>query len=318
MAPGRPVHAPCCRRRRLQVEATLQGAARRAAGAVASAACTASRAVGAAGGGWALLAALRAAREAAGLALKVNQQCDAADACVRQDGGQVPHHVAVIMDGNRRFGRRKYGEALSGHRAGGEKLRDFLVWCVEEGVQVLTVFAFSTENWKREENEVAAMMRLFLNEVPRLGEHTTRLNTRVRFISSDDGPIPAELKSAMKALEERSSSCTGLQLNVCLSYGGRGDVSSACKQLAKEAVAGHLDVDAIDEGEVARRLLTRDVPDPDILIRTSGERRLSNFLMYQLAYTELFFLDKHWPEVTRADFLEVIATYKERHRRYGA
>jgi len=277
-------------------------------------------AVGAAGGGWALLAAVRAAAEAAGLSapllLKCGEKCSK-EGSFSFDEGPVPRHIAVIMDGNRRYGRLERGNALNGHRAGGEKLRDFVEWCIELGVSALTVFAFSTENWKRSPEEVQAMMGLFLEEVPRLGEHTARLNVRVRFLVSDEDPLPRELKAAMRELEERTSCCDCLRLNVCVSYGGRGDVSHACRQLAQEAMAGEVNPLEIDDALIARRLLTGDVPDPDVLIRTSGERRLSNFLMFQLAYTELFFLEKHWPEVTREDLLSVVAEFRSRHRRFG-
>jgi len=323
MAPKR-AYAPCCRRHRLQAEATVRGLAQRALGSTAQVlasaahvARAASAAVGAAGGGWAVLAAVRAAAQAAGLSSQRVGKCSECDAAVLADEGPVPQHVAVIMDGNRRFGRQKYGDSLSGHRAGGEKLRDFIEWGVELGIGVVTVFAFSTENWKRDSAEVQAMMGLFMSEVPKLGEHTVRLNVSVRFLTSDAELLPPELQAAMRELEEKTAACTGLRLNVCVSYGGRSDMTRACRQLARQVAAGEVDAEAIDERAIARHLLTGDVPDPDVLIRTSGERRLSNFLMFQLAYTELFFLEKHWPEVTREDLLKVIAGYRARHRRFG-
>ena len=265
------------------------------------------RAVGAAGGGWALLAALRA----------LGAGAEDRDERPREAKAKGPRHVAVIMDGNRRFGRQVHGDALSGHRAGGEKLREFLLWSAELGVEFLTVFAFSTENWKRDKDEVAAMMRLFLAEVPRLGEHALRHNVRVRFLVSDAANLPADVQAAVAELEERSSSCTGMLLNVCLSYGGRSDVACACRKIATQVQRGELEPAEIDDGLVKQQLLTGDVPDPDILIRTSGERRLSNFLMFQLAYAELFFLDKHWPEVTQKDFFDIVAQFQNRQRRFG-
>lgn len=272
------------------------------------------RAVGAAGGGWALVAALRAI----GLGRSEAKKADtAAPDAWNEHGGLVPRHVAVIMDGNRRFGRQKYGDSLSGHRAGGEKLREFILWCSELGIEFLTVFAFSTENWKREEKEVQAMMELFLSEVPRLGEHAMTHNCRVRFLASDAEPLPADVKAAVASLEDMSSSCTGLTLNVCLSYGGRSDVVRACRGIAEKVQSGELDPRHISDAMVKHHLLTGDIPDPDVLIRTSGERRLSNFLMFQLAYAELFFLEKHWPEVEREDFMDVVKQFQRRHRRFG-
>lgn len=310
-----------CRRWR-RMRATLRGAGLRLWLAVARATRAASAAVGAAGGGWALLAAVRAVAEAAGgatarKAAEANAGVAGPLGAGLRDHGPAPRHIAVIMDGNRRYGRRQFGDTLSGHRAGGEKLRDFLEWCVEAGVKFLTVFAFSTENWKRDPAEVEAMMQLFLREVPRLGEHAKRLNASVRFLVSDAGPLPAELRAATAQLEETSSGGTGLRLSVCLSYGGRGDVVLACQKVAREVASGVVEPKEVDENMIARRLVTGDLPDPDILIRTSGERRLSNFLMFQLAYTELFFLEKHWPEVTREDLLDIISKYNTRQRRFG-
>lgn len=274
------------------------------------------RAVGAAGGGWALVAALRAI--GLGRSQSEAKKADtAAPDAWNEHGGLVPRHVAVIMDGNRRFGRQKYGDSLSGHRAGGEKLREFILWCSELGIDFLTVFAFSTENWKREEKEVQAMMELFLSEVPRLGEHAMTHNCRVRFLASDAEPLPADVKAAVASLEDMSSSCTGLTLNVCLSYGGRSDVVRACRGIAEKVQSGELDPRHISDAMVKHHLLTGDIPDPDVFIRTSGERRLSNFLMFQLAYAELFFLEKHWPEVEREDFMDVVKQFQRRHRRFG-
>mmetsp|Transcript_53696 Transcript_53696/g.136239 ORF Transcript_53696/g.136239 Transcript_53696/m.136239 type:complete len:346 (-) Transcript_53696:90-1127(-) len=310
----------CWRRRSTQAKRNLP---ERAVGVLVSCILAASRAVGAAGGGWALVAAVRAGADAVGLTGSTNSKAkdesspSARGAAADAEDGPVPQHVAVIMDGNRRFGCREHGNALSGHRAGGEKLRDFLEWCVEEGIRYLTVFAFSTENWKRDPAEVDGMMQLFMTEVPRLGKLTAKLNVRVRFLASDAAPLSAELRACLARLEEETAICTGCQLNVCMSYGGRGDVVHACQALAREVAAGTLKPEEIDEDSIKRRLLTGDIPDPDVLIRTSGERRLSNFLMYQLAYSEMFFLDKHWPEVTREDLLSVISSYQQRQRRFG-
>ncbi|CAE7642686.1 uppS [Symbiodinium sp. CCMP2456] len=304
-----------CRRRRREDVRDSGGPGGSVFGRLHAALHAALRAVGAAGGGWALLAALRAigkhSKEPQDEAL--GQKTDQGSG----KGLKGPRHVAVIMDGNRRFGRRVHGDALSGHRAGGEKLREFLLWSVELGVEFLTVFAFSTENWKRDPEEVAAMMRLFLSEVPRLQDHALRNNVRVRFLVSDAEPLPADVRCAISELEKRSSSMTGLLLNVCLSYGGRCDVSQACRALAEQVKKGELEPSEIDDGMVKQHLLTADVPDPDVLIRTSGERRLSNFMMFQLAYAELFFLEKHWPEVTQQDFGDIVSQFQKRQRRFG-
>lgn len=318
MATGKRSYAFCCRRRRLQayaaVDATYQ-AIRAAAGSA-----------GAAGAGWAVLGALRVAADGLGLSIpllcgdaskEARKSSEAAALSSQLEEGPGPRHIAVIMDGNRRYGKRVHGDSMSGHKAGGERLRDFVEWCSEAEVEVLTVFAFSTENWKRPQEEVDSMMTLFLTEVPRLGKQAMRLNMRVKFLMSDSGPVPEDVLTATRNLEEETAACTGLHLNVCLSYGGRGDVTEACRQLAAEAAEGKLDPSKISEGDIKGRLLTGDLPDPDVLIRTSGEKRLSNFLMFQLAYSEFFFLDKHWPEVTREDLIGIINSYKARHRRFG-
>jgi len=300
------------------MQASVQGASLRVIEAIKRAAQAAASVAGAAGGGWALVAAARAllrARQADSA-----MQAEAAKGSVSVVGGSdmvVPQHIAVIMDGNRRYGRREHGDSLSGHRDGGDKLRDFIEWCAELEVGYLTVFAFSTENWKRPANEVDAMMKLFLQEVPRLGVHANRLNARVNFLTSEAGQLSAEVQKAFADLEEDTGRNTGLQVNVCLSYGGRSDVVSAVRAIAEEAKAGNLNVEDIDERLVSKNLLTGRCPDPDVLIRTSGEKRMSNFLIYQCAYTEMFFLDKHWPEVSREDLLDVIEKYGSRHRRYG-
>lgn len=310
--------AACCgRRRELAYSSLLHLAIDRTARTVVATQRVfqaAARAVGAVGGGWAVLAALRAATSVSN---QSPAKCQRESSASVELNGPMPKHLAVIMDGNRRFGRERYGDSLSGHRAGGQKLHDFIVWCIELGIPVLTVYAFSTENWKREASEVEAMMALFLAEVPRLRDHAMRHNVRVCFLVSDGSPLPADVKAATKDLENLSASCTGMQLNVCLSYGGRGDVVNACQQLAGKVARGDLDARTIDERMVKQALLTGDLPDPDVLIRTSGERRLSNFLMFQLAYAELFFLEQHWPEVSREDLHDVIAKYQKRHRRYG-
>jgi len=300
----------CCRRAR------GSGAARRAraAGMCLQTLRTAVSAVGAAGGGWAILAILRSFRES--LRPVVEKQINLSEE-VTLSSGVVPRHIAVIMDGNRRYGRLVHGESLSGHKAGGEKLSDFVEWCSEAGIEYLTVFAFSTENWKRDSAEVDGMMRLFLQEVPRLGEKTRKLNVRVTFLVSDGELLPRDVREATEKLERDTADASGLCLQVCLSYGGRSDVVRACKSMVQEVAGGSLAADDIDEEALSRRLLTGQSPDPDVLIRTSGERRLSNFLMYQLAYAEMFFFDKHWPEITKDDLWDVILSYRQRNRRFG-
>jgi undecaprenyl diphosphate synthase len=236
------------------------------------------------------------------------------------DADRVPKHVAIIMDGNRRYGKQVYGNATSGHWDGSRKVLQVAKWCIAENVRVLTVFAFSTENWRREPTEVASLMALFVKYCEELRVEAIRRNIRVRILSTDASKVPAHVKAGFDKLQSDTEHCEGgLDMNICLSYGSRGELVSACRELAKECVAGNRDADSISEEDVQGALLTRHTCDPDVLIRTSGEERISNFLLWQLAYTELFFLDKHWPEFEKDDLLKVIRTFASgRERRYGA
>jgi undecaprenyl diphosphate synthase len=235
------------------------------------------------------------------------------------DPSRVPRHIAVIMDGNRRYGRRCRGSATSGHYDGSRKLLQVAKWCIAERVQVLTVYAFSTENWNRDPSEVAALMSIFTKYCEELRTEAIERNIRVRVLSSDPSRIPPHVKAGLDRLQIDTELCIGgLQMNICLSYGGRGEILCACQALAQRTARGELSPDNITEKEFEDALLTSHCPDPDVLIRTSGEYRLSNFLLWQLAYTELFFVDKNWPELEKSDFLHVIRSFAGgRSRRFG-
>jgi len=250
------------------------------------------------------------------------------------DEADLPVHVAVVMDGNRRYGRARYGDdevggegnleaavaaAARGHWEGSRKLLEFAKWCIAEKIKVLTVFAFSTENWNRDQREVTALMDLFARYCVELREEAVSRNIRVRVLSTETSRIPPRVAEGLERLQADTARCDGgLTLNLCLSYGGRGDIVRACRQLVGDCEAGRLDADGIDERAFGRALLSHGCPDPDILIRTSGEIRLSNFLLWQLAYSELFFVDRHWPELKKDDLLRVIRSYaKTRRRRFG-
>ncbi|GKY94319.1 hypothetical protein MPSEU_000397700 [Mayamaea pseudoterrestris] len=235
------------------------------------------------------------------------------------DERQVPRHVAIIMDGNRRYGNQVYGSATSGHQCGGEKLLQVAKWCMAEHVKVLTVFAFSTENWRRDPAEVAALMALFVQHCDQIREQALKRNMRVKILSTDESHIPQHVKESLHKLQHDTAHCHGgLEMNICLSYGGRGEIVNACRQLAQECVSGQRVAANISEGDLQLALLTSHTSDPDVLIRTSGEERISNFLLWQLAYTELFFLDCHWPEFSKKDLLKVMRSYAHgRRRRFG-
>eukprot|EP00993_Chasmostoma_nieuportense_P001986 NODE_2819_length_1084_cov_18.013584_g2689_i0.p1 GENE.NODE_2819_length_1084_cov_18.013584_g2689_i0~~NODE_2819_length_1084_cov_18.013584_g2689_i0.p1 ORF type:complete len:345 (-),score=103.89 NODE_2819_length_1084_cov_18.013584_g2689_i0:50-1027(-) len=226
-------------------------------------------------------------------------------------------HLAVIMDGNRRYGRRKYGHTTKGHWDGGHTLVAFMDWCIEAGIQMLTVYAFSTENWKRDPSEVNALMSIFENFSIKLKKTAVEKGICVRFLTSDPLPLPPRITAVMRAVEQVSARCDKLQLNVCLSYGSRGEIAEACKSIAKDVVAGKLAIKDIDENCFGQSLLTAGLPDPDLVLRTSGESRLSNFLLWQLAYVEIVILEKNWPEMTREDLWEVLQTFAQRQRRFG-
>ncbi|CAM9748460.1 unnamed protein product [Ectocarpus fasciculatus] len=221
------------------------------------------------------------------------------------------------MDGNRRFGRVKYGDPLKGHSDGGKRLGEFLEWCMEAGVAVATAFAFSTENWKRDAHEVNLLMDLVCTSCGELMEDATKKNMRIRVLASDPTKLPERVLSAILKAEDATRDCTGFLFNICLSYGARQEMANACRQIAQEVASGVTSPDLVDECAVQRHLLTKGLPDPDLLIRTSGEKRVSNFLLFQMAYTEFFFVDKLWPDITRCDVLDIFEAYKTRKRRFG-
>lgn len=231
---------------------------------------------------------------------------------------EIPRHIAIVMDGNRRYGKKVYGSATSGHWDGSRKVLQVAKWCIAEEIKVLTVYAFSTENWRRDPAEVASLMALFAKYCEELRVEAMERNICVRVLSTQVAPIPAHVKAGLDRLEHDTRHGTGLQMNVCLSYGSRGEMVGACQRIAKEVVEGRQSLDEIDEQTIHEALLTHGCPDPDVLVRTSGEMRLSNFLLWQLAYTELFFLDINWPEFEKDNLLDVIRTYAHgRRRRFG-
>ena len=230
----------------------------------------------------------------------------------------VPRHIGVIMDGNRRYGQAKYGSASRGHWEGSSKLVEFAKWCLAERVEVLTVFAFSTENWRRDPAEVAALMEIFVTYCDELRREALERNIKIVALSTNRESIPSHVQDGVRRMVDDTKHCDGMIMNICLSYGSRSEITAASRSLAIDAVEKKLDPHTIDEAVFGQRLLTFDCGDPDILIRTSGEVRISNFLLWQLAYTELFFLDKPWPAIEKEDLLEVIRSFAGgRSRRFG-
>jgi undecaprenyl diphosphate synthase len=240
---------------------------------------------------------------------------------VRESGipvNALPQHIAFIMDGNRRYGRRRHGNTVAGHWDGSKKVLDVAKWCIAEKIPYVTVYAFSTENWKRDPAEVAALMEIFAKYAEELRHEALARNIRVRVLSTDPDPIPPHVATGLKKLQDDTEMCTGLCLNVCLSDGSRSEMVQVTRSLVSDCIRAGRQPSSITESDIAQRLLTRDCPDPDILIRTSGEVRISNYLLWQLAYAELFFLEKNWPELEKEDLLQVLRSFScGRSRRFG-
>ena len=229
----------------------------------------------------------------------------------------VPRHVAVIMDGNGHWAKRRMQPRLFGHRAGAESLRAVLRACREAGVEYLTVYAFSTENWVRPKDEVSGLMSLlktFLKKDEReLHENQVRLRVTGRIQD-----LPAAVRSELERVMEATKHYEKGHLILALSYGGRTEIVDAVRVLAADAKAGRIDPEKIDEKAIAARLYLPDVPDPDLMIRTSGELRLSNFLLWELSYSEFYFTETLWPDFREPDFAKALDEYARRQRRYGA
>ncbi|MGY0798184.1 polyprenyl diphosphate synthase [Lysobacter sp. A286] len=231
-------------------------------------------------------------------------------------GARIPRHLAVIMDGNGRWAERRGRPRVIGHRAGARAVNACIDFCIDKGVQALTLFAFSSENWGRPEAEVGALMKLFMNALEREVDELDRRGVRVRFIG-ERGRFSPGIGQRMDAAEAQTLANTGLQLTIAASYGGRWDITQAARSLALEVAAGQLDPQAIDETMLSSRMSLADLPRPDLFIRTGGEQRISNFLLWQLAYTELWFTDLLWPELDAATLQRALDHYASCERRFG-
>jgi undecaprenyl diphosphate synthase len=228
----------------------------------------------------------------------------------------TPKHIAIIMDGNGRWAEARGEPRHAGHKEGVRTVRMCIEECSRRKVGALTLFAFSSENWRRPMVEVSSLMQLFLDAIDREVEDLHRNGVRLRFIG-DRQTLSVKLQARMAASEELTAANTGLQLQVAVSYGGRWDIVQAARKLAAEVASGALRVDAIDEQRFARALALGDLPDPDLFIRTGGEYRISNFLLWNLAYTEIFVSDVLWPDFDVAQLEGALAAFDARERRYG-
>ena len=228
-----------------------------------------------------------------------------------------PHHVAIIMDGNGRWAQARGRPRLFGHHAGAKRVREIVESCPALGVKYLTIFAFSTENWKRTQTEVSGLMSLFKRYLMKEALALKEAGVRVRFIGTRDRMQPA-LAQLMSELETLTQDNDLVHLTVAINYGGRDEVARATKRLAQDVADGRLSVDAIDQETLPKYLDTHVLPDPDLVIRTSGEARISNFLLWQSAYSEYEFIETLWPDFTKQIFANIVANFATRDRRFGA
>jgi undecaprenyl diphosphate synthase len=229
----------------------------------------------------------------------------------------TPEHVAIIMDGNGRWAQARGKPRLFGHHAGALRVREIVEACPDLGVKYLTIFAFSTENWKRTQTEVSGLMKLFKRYLMSETKQLVDSGVRVRFIG-DRMKLDNTLVALMDELELLTSYNDLVHLTIALNYGGRDEVARATKRLCREVAEGKLDPESVDAETLARRLDTYVLPDPDLVIRTIGEARISNFLLWQSAYSEYEFVETLWPDFTRDEFSRVLSGYTSRERRYGA
>lgn len=228
----------------------------------------------------------------------------------------VPRHVAIVMDGNGRWAKARLMPRLIGHQRGVESVRKVIRACNQSGVECLTLFAFSSENWKRPLDEVSGLMSLFMLVLERETAGLIRHNVRMRFIG-DRSAFSGSLQDKIAAVEQQTSHCTGMVLLIAANYGGRWDILQAAQKLAAKLANGELSAQELTEQALNQEISTFGLPEPDLFIRTGGEQRISNFLLWQLAYTELYFTDKLWPEFDEQALQEAFKAYASRQRRFG-
>ena len=230
----------------------------------------------------------------------------------------VPKHLAIIMDGNRRFAQKLGMDPAIGHLAGRSKLEEVIDWCLELGIKVLTVYAFSTENIKRNKDEADFLMNLFAENFRKVGddERVHKNKMRIKAIGKIEN-LPKNVQDAIKYAEEKTKNYDKYFFNIAVAYGGREEILNAVKRIAGDVKKGKIKEEDINEKLMSSYLYTSDLPDPDLILRTSGEERISNFLLWQLAYSELYFSDVYWPGFRKIDFLRAIKSYQDRRRRFG-
>ena len=231
-------------------------------------------------------------------------------------GEPVPRHLAVIMDGNGRWAQKRRRPRIIGHRAGARSVNTCVDFCLECGIEVLTLFAFSSENWGRPEEEVGGLMKLFMGALEREVSELDRRGVRIRFIG-ERGRFSPQILERMAAAEAQTARNARLTLAIAASYGGRQDIASAARSIAEDVATGRLKPEQVDEALIGARMALADLPAPDLFIRTGGDHRISNFLLWQLAYTELWFTDTLWPDLDAATLRRALHDYAGRERRFG-
>jgi len=231
-------------------------------------------------------------------------------------GCYLPKHLAIIMDGNGRWARQKGKTRIEGHAAGVEAVRDVVEACAQLGIGYLTLFTFSTENWKRPEKEISSLMQLLVKVLQKEARALFRNNVRIHVIGNTD-QLPQKVKQTLKETVELTKDNTGLTLCIALSYSGKWDILQACRAISLEIAEGRISPDEIDEHLMDSFLSTRGIPEPELLIRTSGEFRISNFLLWQSAYSEIYFTNTYWPDFRRGQLYDAIRDFQKRERRFG-
>lgn len=229
---------------------------------------------------------------------------------------KIPKHIAIMMDGNGRWAKKKFMPRKFGHRQGGKTLEKLYKHVYDLGVEYLTVYAFSTENWNRPKEEIAELMILLKEYLDNNIEKSVKNNMRVKIIGNVK-KLDADIQSSINNLEKATANCTGLKFQLALNYGGKDEIIRTTKKIISGCLNSHIDVSKIDEELFASYMDTNDIPEPDLFIRTGGEKRLSNFLLWEMAYTELYFTDVLWPDFSKDDLEKAIYDFSKRDRRYG-
>ncbi len=232
------------------------------------------------------------------------------------DKNKLPKHIAIIMDGNGRWAKERGKDRLYGHQHGVLSVRDVVEGCAEIGIQYLTLYAFSTENWNRPENEVNALMELLVSTIRKEAETLQKNGVRLNVIGDID-TLPKQCIEELHEAIEMTSKNTRLNLVLALSYSAKWEILQACKKIANDVKNDTLQLDQINDNTFKQYLTTTNIPDPELLIRTSGEYRISNFLLYQIAYAELYFTNTHWPDFRKENLVEALLNYQNRERRFG-